>query len=154
MRRLRFDDFPTPSSYNSLTVLSTAGEMSHLKDRTIGEKIINSRPSSSSVQRFIFCFLAAACLFIQGCATGPYEPEAKSKNDLLLRQQLDSAIKVRIDEATKAPRLWYAGFAMHSQSFAFKQDIQRMGELTLALKPNAGLLQLSNPAKGQDKNWP
>jgi Peptidase C13 family len=71
-----------------------------------------------------------------------------------LRQQLDKAIKVSSDGATKAPRLWYAGFEMHSQSLAFKQDIQRMGELTLALDPNAGLLQLSNPAKGQDKNWP
>jgi Peptidase C13 family len=112
------------------------------------------RPTSSSQIRIIAFLITAACLILQGCATGAYQPEAKSKSDLLLRQQLDTAIKGSGDTRPRSPRLWYAGFAMHSQSLAFKQDIQRMGELALSLDANAGMLQLANPAKGQDKNWP
>jgi Peptidase C13 family len=96
-------------------------------------------------------FIAAA-LILTGCATGPYQQEAKTKSDALLQQQLDKAIRSESKNAT--PRLWYAGFSLHSQSLAFREDIRRMGELALRIDPNAGLLQLANPAKSQDRTWP
>jgi hypothetical protein len=86
---------------------------------------------------------------ISGCATSPYEKEAKTRSDSLLDTQLAKA-----KSSTPLAKLWFAGFAMHSESRAFRQDVAALGNFLAKIDPNLSLIQLSNPAPGQPTNWP
>ncbi len=96
--------------------------------------------------------LLGIVLLTAGCATSPYQGEAKIKSDLLLKQQLDSADVKRASKPSG--RIIFAGFAMHSQSKAFRNDILLAENSILSIDPNAIIFKLNNPAFGQDADWP
>jgi Peptidase C13 family len=86
------------------------------------------------------------------CATSPYKGDAKQTSDALLQQQVVSAETLR---ATKPEgRIIFAGFAMHSQSKAFRGDVVTTEKLIRQIDPNALVFKLSNPAQGQAADWP
>lgn len=90
--------------------------------------------------------------WLTGCATSPYQGEGKTKSDALLKVQLSSAEKTLV--AQSPPRLIFAGFAMHSQSKAFRNDVLSAEKVALAIDPSAVIFKLDNPASGQDADWP
>jgi hypothetical protein len=90
--------------------------------------------------------------WLTGCATSPYQGEGKTKSDALLKVQLSSAEKTLV--AQSPPRLIFAGFAMHSQSKAFRNDVLSAEKVALAVDPSAVIFKLDNPASGQDADWP
>lgn len=96
--------------------------------------------------------LLAVTLWLAGCATTPYEGEAKTRSDALLQKQFESAQK--LSQAKPDGRLIFAGFAMHSQSKAFRNDVLMTEKATLAIDPDAIVFKLSNPAPGQTADWP
>lgn len=99
------------------------------------------------------CLLALVVpLLLGACATTPYEGSAKSTSDLLLQKQFERADQKRM--ANPQGRLILAGFAMHSQSKAFRSDVVSAEKAALAIDPNALVFKLNNPALGQDADWP
>lgn len=52
------------------------------------------------------------------------------------------------------PRLIFAGFAMHSQAKAFRNDVLAAEKLAKQIDPNALILKLANPARDQASDWP
>ncbi len=56
------------------------------------------------------------------------------------------------------PRLIFAGFAMHSQAKAFRNDVLAAEKLAKQIDPNALILKLANPARDQaspqTNDWP
>jgi hypothetical protein len=86
---------------------------------------------------------------LSGCATSPYQPEAKTKSDGLLQAQIDVA-----KTTSNKPKLWFAGFGLHSTSTAFKLDVAGFGKLAKSIDANAAVLQLANPAPTQATDWP
>lgn len=92
-------------------------------------------------------------LWLGGCATTtPYDGDGKTQSDLLLQQQVDIAEKALTGQA--GARIIFAGFAMHSQSKAFRNDVLTAEKAVLAIDPAAVVFKLSNPALGQESNWP
>ena len=75
---------------------------------------------------------------------------AMLRSAVLLRQQLLAADGPR----PAGPRVILAGFAMHSQSTAFRNDVVAVERLVLAMDPHAVVFKLANPAPGQDDGWP
>jgi hypothetical protein len=51
-------------------------------------------------------------------------------------------------------RIIFAGFAMHSQSKAFRNDVVLAEKLVKEIDPNALMLKLANPARDQSADWP
>jgi Peptidase C13 family len=95
-------------------------------------------------------FIAAlAFIVLSGCATSPYQTEAKTKSESLLASQLEEA-----KSTASKPKLWFAGFGLHSTSTAFKLDVAAFAKLAKTLDPNAAVLKLANPAPSQAVNWP
>jgi len=101
---------------------------------------------------FVSTFLAAMVLPLAGCATTPYEGVGKRTSDALLRKQFESAEQLRRVQA--GGRLILAGFAMHSQSKAFRNDVVAAEKLALKIDPHAIVFKLDNPAWGQGSQWP
>lgn len=91
-------------------------------------------------------------LWMAGCATSPYKGEGKTKSDALLAAQMVLAENAISKETP--PRLIFAGFAMHSQSKAFRNDVISAEKIALAADPSAVIFKLNNPALGQDADWP
>jgi Peptidase C13 family len=87
-----------------------------------------------------------------GCASSPYQKENKLQSDSKLSKQVAQA-KQQI-EASKEPRILYAGFAMHAQSKAFRQDVLLASKAVLSMDPNAVVFKLANPVVGQDADFP
>lgn len=52
------------------------------------------------------------------------------------------------------PRLIFAGFALHSQAKAFRNDVLAAEKLARQMDPNALILKLANPARDQPSDWP
>jgi hypothetical protein len=104
-------------------------------------------------RRKIFCNVAALTMtfWFAGCATVLTESEGIARSDALLQKQLEMAQK-----AAPRPegRLLFAGFALHSQSKAFRNDVATAEKAALAIDPHAIIFKLSNPARGQDTDWP
>ncbi len=96
--------------------------------------------------------LAFLTLLLAGCATSPYQGEGKAKSDALLKQQLEAADQQRASKPEG--RIIFAGFAMHSQSKAFRNDVLLTEKSVLSIDPNAIIFRLNNPAFGQDADWP
>jgi hypothetical protein len=101
---------------------------------------------------FLTNVLILMVLLLVGCATTPYEGDGKTKSDGLLKQQFESADRMRLTKPEG--RLILAGFAMHSQSKAFRNDVLTAEKTILAVDPNAIIFKLNNPAFGQDADWP
>jgi hypothetical protein len=101
--------------------------------------------------RRYWSFLIATFVVVtfNGCATSPYQPEAKNKSDGLLQAQITAAKTI-----SNKPKLWFAGFGLHSTSTAFKLDVVGFGKLAKSIDPNAAVLQLANPAPNQATDWP
>lgn len=102
-------------------------------------------------------FLLRICAFmlalwLGGCATTPYQGDGKTQSDLLLQQQLGTAEKTLAGQS--GGRIIFAGFAMHSQSKAFRNDVSTAEKAVLAIDPDAVIFKLSNPATGQEQSWP
>ncbi|CAN7596844.1 C13 family peptidase [Acidovorax sp. LjRoot74] len=51
-------------------------------------------------------------------------------------------------------RIIFAGFAMHSQSKAFRNDVLLAEKWVKDIDPNALMLKLANPARDQPTDWP
>ena len=105
-----------------------------------------------SKRLFIGFVAAAMSLWLAGCAISPYQGEGKTKSDSLLTAQL--AVAEKALAADSPPRLIFAGFAMHSQSKAFRNDVLSAEKAALAVDPAAVVFKLNNPAFGQDADWP
>lgn len=61
-----------------------------------------------------------------------------------------------VDEAPRPapPRLIFAGFALHSQSKAFYNDVLSAEAFARKIDPNALMLKLGNPTRDQVSDWP
>lgn len=104
-------------------------------------------------KRFFVGFaVAVTSLWLAGCATSPYQGEGKAKSDVLLARQITVAETALSKDAPA--RLIFAGFAMHSQSKAFRNDVLSAEKVALAIDPSAVVFKLNNPALGQDADWP
>lgn len=86
-----------------------------------------------------------------GCATTPYSGAGKEKSDALLRAQL-----LQADQAKRTPagQVIFAGFAMHSQSKAFRADVLSAEAWVRKIDPAAIVFRLNNPVPGQGADWP
>ena len=91
-------------------------------------------------------------LLLGACASAPYEGSAKSASDLLLQKQFEQADQMRLKKPQG--RLIFAGFAMHSQSKAFRSDVVSVEKTALAIDPDAIVFKLNNPVPGQEADWP
>jgi Peptidase C13 family len=105
-----------------------------------------------SFYNFLRLLIVSLSMALIGCASSPYQKENKLLSDSKLAAQIAQA-KQQID-ASKEPRILYAGFAMHAQSKAFKQDVLLAGKAVLSMDPNAVLFKLANPVLGQDADLP
>lgn len=97
-------------------------------------------------------FIISLSIALIGCAASPYQKDNKLLSDSKLSAQIEQA-KQQIN-ASKEPRILYAGFAMHAQSKAFRQDVLLGGKAVLSMDPDAVLFKLSNPTVGQDADLP
>ena len=106
----------------------------------------------STRRLFIGVAVASMSLWLLGCATSPYQGDGKSKSDALLAIQVASA-QTALSNQSPA-RLIFAGFAMHSQSKAFRNDVLSAERVALAADPSAVVFKLNNPALGDAADWP
>ena len=93
-----------------------------------------------------------AVLLLGACASAPHEGSTKSASDVLLQKQFEQADQMRLKKPQG--RLIFAGFAMHSQSKAFRSDVVSVEKTALAIDPDAIVFKLNNPVPGQDADWP
>lgn len=98
----------------------------------------------------------SACLLISAlltaCATSPYSQEGKARSDALLAAQINPARALL--ESDVEPRIIYVGFALHSQSRAFREDVALVESMVKKIDSSAISLKLGNPAFGQEADWP
>ena len=88
-----------------------------------------------------------AALLAAGCATAPEpapEPVAPPP----------PAPVAEAPAPVPPPRLIFAGFALHSQAKAFRNDVLAAEKLARQMDPNALILKLANPARDQPSDWP
>ncbi|HXE50658.1 MAG TPA: C13 family peptidase [Ramlibacter sp.] len=93
-----------------------------------------------------------ALVLLCGCAGSPYSENNKLRSDALLQQQVQAAR--RSVGADRAPRVIFAGFALHSQSKAFQSDVLLAEKAARIADSQAISFRLGNPAFGQDGGWP
>jgi Peptidase C13 family len=114
------------------------------------------RTVSCSIQSIFLTLLRGSlvCLaaFLVACATSPYEGNAKKNSDALLQLQVQEADALRT--AKPEGRIIFAGFAMHSQSKAFRGDVVAAEKLMKQIDPNALVFKLNNPVQDQAADWP
>lgn len=97
--------------------------------------------------------LLGFCLvLLSGCATSPYQAEAKKRSDALLDDQIKHAAATIA--ADSKPRILYAGFGMHSQSKVFRADVLSLEQKLKQIDPKLISLRLNNPALGDPDDWP
>ncbi|MEI7446919.1 MAG: C13 family peptidase, partial [Burkholderiales bacterium] len=102
-------------------------------------------------RRSLLACLLLGVLWLAGCATTPYEGEGKDRSDALLRAQLLEAERAAPEPAG---RVIFAGFAMHSQSKAFRGDVLTAEAWVRKIDPAAVVFRLDNPVLGQSADWP
>ena len=93
-----------------------------------------------------------SALLATGCATNPLEGEGKRDDAALLQKQWDAADQQRHDHPQG--QVIYAGFAMHSQSRAFRNDVLAGEKIARAIDPDAIVFKLNNPAALRSADWP
>ena len=75
-----------------------------------------------------------------------------ARSDDLLEQQMRQAREQLAPG--QPPRVVFAGFAMHSDSTAFRGDVMLAEQVMRQVDPEAVVFKLSNPATGQEHDWP
>jgi Peptidase C13 family len=105
----------------------------------------------NAVRRSLLAFFGLLLVCLLGCASTPYSGAGKDKSDALLRAQLAQAQQA---PPSPAGRIIFAGFAMHSQSKAFRGDVLSTEVWVRKIDPSAVVFKLNNPVVGQDADWP
>jgi hypothetical protein len=101
----------------------------------------------------VLVFFLLMLALLTGCASTPYDGPGKEKSDTLLRMQLIEA-QLQAQAMPPAGRVIFAGFAMNSQSKAFRGDVLSAEKWVRAIDPGAVVFKLNNPATGQEADWP
>lgn len=101
---------------------------------------------------FVIAAIALSALMAAGCAVNPFEGEGKRADSVLLQKEIEAADQQRQNHPKG--QVIYAGFAMHSQSKAFRNDILAGEKVARAIDPDAIVFKLSNPAILQSADWP
>jgi Peptidase C13 family len=101
---------------------------------------------------FVRCFMVAACIALVGCASSPYQKENKLQSDNKLQLQVAQAKEALA--SSNEPRILYAGFAMHAQSKAFRQDVLLAAKAVQSMDAQAIVFKLANPVLGQEADLP
>ena len=105
------------------------------------------------MKKYLVAFTCSVLtFFLTACAISPYQEDAKNQSDNLLRKQFELADAKRANKPEG--RIIFAGFAMHSQSKAFRNDVLSAEKSVLQTDPDALIFKLSNPAIGQAADWP
>lgn len=105
------------------------------------------------MKKYLVAFTCSVLtFFLTACAISPYQEDAKNQSDNLLRKQFELADAKRANKPEG--RIIFAGFAMHSQSKAFRNDVLSAEKSILQTDPDALIFKLSNPAIGQAPDWP
>ena len=90
-----------------------------------------------------------AALLAAGCATAPEPAPAP-----VAPPPPPPAPVAEAPAPLPPPRLIFAGFALHSQAKAFRNDVLAAEKLARQMDPNALILKLANPARDQPSDWP
>jgi Peptidase C13 family len=106
----------------------------------------------NSFKRRFLLIAGMSLVLLSGCATSPYQPEAKKKSDALLDEQFRQA-STAISADPKS-RILYAGFGMHSQSKVFRNDVVSVEQKLKQIDPHLISIRLNNPALGDPDDWP
>lgn len=97
-------------------------------------------------------WLACLLALLAGCAASPTSSAGRAHSDALLQAQLAQARQALA--AGAPPRVVFAGFALHSESKAFRGDVVVAEQAIRVADPQAVVFRLANPAFGQDADWP
>jgi Peptidase C13 family len=97
-------------------------------------------------------FVVFVCLALAGCASSPYQKENKQLSDNKLQLQITQAKEILA--SSSEPRILYAGFAMHAQSKAFRQDVLLAAKAVQSMDAQAIVFKLANPVAGQEADLP
>ena len=104
-------------------------------------------------QRMLPIVALAAILLLGGCAyLTPRSEPALAQSQTLLRQQHQSA-QAQLRQSASS-RLWFAGFAMHSQSHAFQGDLDAVSALLTRHFPAVIALRFSNELQSRELRYP
>ncbi len=101
---------------------------------------------------FVRWFIVSACIALAGCASSPYQKENKLLSDSKLQLQIIQAKEILA--SSSEPRILYAGFAMHAQSKAFRQDVLLAAKAVQSMDAQAIVFKLANPVAGQEADLP
>jgi hypothetical protein len=102
----------------------------------------------------ILRWLVLCCLLglLAGCAASPASSADRERSDVLLQAQLAQA-KAALAPG-QPPHVVFAGFALHSESKAFRGDVQLAEQAMRQLDAQAVVFKLANPVIGQAADWP
>ena len=103
--------------------------------------------SHAATRRFLHASALALALAAAGCAAPPVQVAESPA-------PAPQAAPEPPPPVEPPGRIIFAGFAMHSQSKAFRNDVQLAEKLVSEIDPNALMLRLANPAKDQSADWP
>lgn len=107
-------------------------------------------PANSSQRHkslpFLSAIAALSLLLTAGCAAPPSPPPEPAEPP--------PAPVAEAPAPQPPPRLIFAGFALHSQAKAFRNDVLAAERLARQIDPNALMLKLANPARDQSADWP
>jgi hypothetical protein len=101
---------------------------------------------------FVRWFIVSTCIALAGCASSPYQKDNKLLSDNKLQLQITQAKE--IIASSSEPRILYAGFAMHAQSKAFRQDVLLAAKAVQSMDAQAIVFKLANPVTGQEADLP
>ncbi len=104
---------------------------------------------SVKIPKLLSVALLFTSILLSGCATNPTHPTEKARSDTLLERQFAAA-----KSDSTVPRIWYAGFGLHSNSAAFKLDVASGARWISQLDPKAAVFTLTNPYSSQANDWP
>ena len=105
-------------------------------------------PPTVATRRFFHASALALALAAAGCAAPPAKMAESNP------APAPQAAPVPAPPAEPPGRILFAGFAMHSQSKAFRNDVLLAEKLVSEIDPNALMLKLANPARDQSAEWP
>jgi Peptidase C13 family len=105
------------------------------------------------VQRMSPALVLVAAALLSGCAyLTPRSEPALAQSQALQSQQHQQAQALLAQSS--APRLWFAGFALHSQSMAFQGDLDAAHALFTRQFPPTIALRFSNELRNRSLRYP